>query len=98
MFSFKQIVANTEPNAMFYFRTQKKKNIIIFLKIFTLHFYVIIIMYSFSNALLLQSLIFFLFSAIMSLQTVHVLLGEELNTPSFCSGPYVNLRVILCML
>ena len=27
------------------------------------------------------------FPAIMHLQTVHVLLGEELNKPSFRSGP-----------
>ena len=34
----------------------------------------------------------------MSLQTIHVLLGEEPNKPSFHSDPNVSLHVILCML
>ena len=52
-------------------------------------------MYSFNNALLLQT--FYDFQVIMSL-TAHLRLGEELNKPSFCSDPDVTLHVVLFML
>ena len=63
-----------------------KINVMVFLQILTLYFYIIIVMYSLNNVLLPYC------------HTVHVLEGEELNKPSFCSDPDVSLHVVLCML